>query len=110
MATKYITQTVDDLDGTVIEDAETLTFSVDGRAYEIDLSADNAQQLRDAFAPYISAGRPLRSERGTARRNQTAPSRQNLAAIRAWAGDNGYTVSSRGRVPHEVIEAYNNAN
>ena len=33
-----------------------------------------------------------------------------VAAIRAWAKENGYSVSERGRVPASVLEAYNAAN
>ena len=55
---KQITQLVDDLDGSVIEQGgETIRFSLEGRSYEIDLSAANAERMRDAFAPYIRAGR-----------------------------------------------------
>ncbi|HZU92839.1 MAG TPA: histone-like nucleoid-structuring protein Lsr2 [Microbacterium sp.] len=32
-----------------------------------------------------------------------------MAAIRAWANDNGYTLSERGRIPAPVVEAYNAA-
>ncbi len=38
MAKKHITQLIDDLDGTVIDDGTTVHFSLEGRAYEIDLS------------------------------------------------------------------------
>lgn len=33
----------------------------------------------------------------------------DLAAVRAWAGDNGYQVSSRGRVSKSVMGAYESA-
>ena len=61
MAKKQITQLIDDLDGSVIDDGTTIHFSVEGRAYEIDLSSDNAKKLREAFEPFVSAGRPLGS-------------------------------------------------
>lgn len=32
-----------------------------------------------------------------------------LAAIRAWAGENGHTVSAHGRIPKAVIDAYHAA-
>jgi len=35
---KHITRTTEDLDGSVIEDGTTLTFSLEGRSYDIDLS------------------------------------------------------------------------
>ena len=48
MATKHVTHLIDDLDGSVLEDGagKTVSFSVDGRAYEIDLSKDNASTSR----------------------------------------------------------------
>lgn len=63
MATKHVTHLIDDLDGSVLEDGagKTVSFSVDGRAYEIDLSKDNASKLLDAFAPYVSAARVTHS-------------------------------------------------
>ena len=61
MARKIVHQLVDDLDGTVLEigEGETLTFSLDGVAYEIDLTETNASALRDALAPYVAAGRRI---------------------------------------------------
>ena len=44
---------VDDLDGG--EADESISFTVDGKALEIDLSNENADKLRDIFAPYIAA-------------------------------------------------------
>ena len=45
----------DDLDGGPAD--ETVVFGLDGREYEIDLSAQRAESLRDALQTYISAGR-----------------------------------------------------
>jgi hypothetical protein len=42
--------------------------------------------------------------------NGTRPARvdrEQTAAIRTWARDNGHTVSDRGRIPKTVVEAYN---
>ena len=52
MARKIVHQLVDDLDGTVLEvgSGETILFSLDGTAYEIDLTDENAAALRDALA------------------------------------------------------------
>ncbi|WP_224390256.1 Lsr2 family protein, partial [Pseudonocardia sp. ICBG1293] len=58
MAQQTTITLVDDLDGT--EADEQVEFSVDGRAYEIDLSTKNAEKLRESLAPYVAAagGRP----------------------------------------------------
>lgn len=108
MARKIITQLVDDLDGTVLDagEGETVQFAVDGKAYEIDLSASNADGLRDALSVYIEAARRTgtRSARGA---SPTRRSRGGLDDIRAWARENGFTVSDRGRIPATVEAAYN---
>jgi hypothetical protein len=91
---------VDDLDGSAAE--ETVSFALDGKEYEIDLSSKNAQKLRDALAPYVGHARRASSRRRGARgTNGPSP-----ADIRAWARDNGFTVPDRGRVSTEVREAY----
>ena len=52
MARRIVHQFVDDLDGTVLEvgSGETVLFSLDGSAYEIDLTDDNAAALREEVA------------------------------------------------------------
>ena len=55
MAQKVRVDLVDDIDGT--DATQTVPFTVDGAAYEIDLSDDNAARLREEFAPFIAAGR-----------------------------------------------------
>lgn len=113
MAKKYITQLIDDLDNTVLEAGETIYFSLDGQAYEIDLSPANAEELRGALALYIAAGRPAPSaSTGTATRNRSSAGsgRSDLAAVRAWARENNYSVSERGRIAALTLEAYDAAN
>lgn len=110
---KQITQLLDDLDGTVLEpgNGSTLRFSLEGRQYEIDLSDANAQRLRSALAPFISAGRTVAgSSRGSGARRSARSGSGELAAIRAWAQGNGYSVGDRGRISAEVREAYERAN
>ena len=55
MARKVITVLTDDLDGGKAD--RTVEFSLDGVAYTIDVSDENAGVLRKALDPYISAGR-----------------------------------------------------
>ena len=109
MATKHVTHLIDDLDGSVLEDGagKTVSYSVDGRAYEIDLSKDNASKLLDAFAPYVSAARVTHSG-NSARGGRTSGPRRDvdLNAVREWARANGHTVSDRGRVAATIVEAY----
>jgi Lsr2 len=112
MAQKVQVLLLDDIDGG--EADETVTFSLDGKTYEIDLSDAHAAELRDALAPFVGAGRriggrsasPQRS-RGTAKPAQSGPTPEQL---RAWAKENGYEVNDRGRVPASIKEAYAAAN
>lgn len=113
MAQKYVVQVVDDIDGTELDhdDVEEIRFSLDGRAYVIDLSKTNAAKLRDALAPYTDAARrDSGSSVGTARSTKpTTEKRKDLEQVRQWANSNGHPVSSRGRIPGAVLEAYDSA-
>lgn len=113
MARRIVHQLVDDLDGTILEvgEGETVLFSLDGVAYEIDLTAGNAAALRDALAPYVDAGRSVSSRGGGtassgAARKRRRSGQQDYSAVREWAKANGHNVSERGRVPASVLEAY----
>ena len=113
MAKKIIHQLVEVLVGSVLEPGagETVLFSLDGRAYEIDLTDEHAAALRDAFSTYIAAGRGVGREASAARsaaprRRVSRSSASANPAVRAWANQNGFTVSERGRIPASVQEAY----
>ncbi|EIF00785.1 histone-like nucleoid-structuring protein Lsr2 [Saccharomonospora glauca] len=115
MAQKVLVSLVDDLDGS--EADETVEFGLDGINYEIDLSAENAEELRDALAQYVEhARRAGGRKRSSSRSSVKAPARsaavdrEQNQAIRAWARKNGFEVSDRGRIPSEVVEAYHRRN
>lgn len=105
MARRIIHQLVDDLDGTQLEDGqgETVRFGLDGKAYEIDLSAENAAALKKALTPFVRAGRRQGRSNDPRRRG----SGRDLDAIRTWARENGYAVADRGRISADVEKAYN---
>jgi hypothetical protein len=95
---------IDDIDGN--EADETVRFGLDGVQYEIDLSEEHASELRSALAEYVGAARRSNSSKQQ-RPSAPSPSRnQEAAQIREWAKENGYNVSSRGRVNSEIVEAY----
>ncbi|GGN52503.1 Lsr2 family protein [Streptomyces kronopolitis] len=102
---------VDDLNGG--EADETVTFALDGKSYEIDLSDSNAAKLRESLADFVKAGRRTggraSSGRGKSRAAASGGS-QDTAKIRAWAKENGYNVNDRGRVPADIREAFEKAN
>jgi hypothetical protein len=101
MAQKVNIVLVDDIDGS--DATETVSFGLDGREYEIDLSKKNAQKLRDAIAPYVGHARRGGGS-SSRRRNRTGG--PSPADIRAWARENGFEVPDRGRVSSHVREAY----
>jgi hypothetical protein len=114
MAKQTIITLIDDLDESVEAD-ETVAFGLDGRGYEIDLSAEHADELRDALKPFVDAARragdsfgggvgrkPAKPEPG----GKDRLDRDEAAAIRAWVRENGGHISDRGRIPHKYVEAY----
>ncbi|WP_416981599.1 histone-like nucleoid-structuring protein Lsr2 [Streptomyces sp. T028] len=110
MAQKVQVLLVDDLDGG--EADETVTFALDGKTYEIDLTTANADNLRGLLEPYVKGGRRTggRASGGRGKARAASGSSQDTAQIRAWAKENGFEVNDRGRVPATIREAYEKAN
>ncbi|WP_432510337.1 histone-like nucleoid-structuring protein Lsr2 [Kineococcus sp. SYSU DK001] len=118
MAQKVQVLLVDDIDAS--EASETVTFSLDGVNYEIDLSDEHAAALRDAFAPWVGHARKVGGRSGANRRTSAAAGRpaaksasdapeRDTGEVRTWARENGYTVSDRGRISAEILQAYDAA-
>ena len=112
-----------------IDSTETLedTLRVVGALYNVTLEAraNGATGNRSAKnTGTSSSSRPARATGARARRRpgNSAPSNRargrkaragaratapvNAAAVRSWARENGYNVADRGRVPAEVLTAY----
>ncbi|ALG06367.1 histone-like nucleoid-structuring protein Lsr2 [Kibdelosporangium phytohabitans] len=109
MAQKVTVLLVDDLDGTESDDITTVSFSLDGVDYAIDLEPNNAAKLRNELDPYVTNGRRTggRVKRGvSAKAAPSAVNREHTKAVRDWARQNGYELSDRGRIPANVIEAF----
>ena len=105
MAQKVKVILEDDLTGGPAE--QTVRFGLDGKHYEIDLSAENAAKLREAIRPFANKARRTRPEKTTQGRRRSTPQRNGeTARIRAWAQNNGYNVSARGRVHRHIKDAY----
>ncbi len=110
MVRKTIIALIDDLDGGTA--AETVVFSVDGVCYEIDLSEENAERLRDALTEFVVAARRVNRPTpavgnavgsGTSRHPRPAarPARlrpRDTQQIRDWAPNNP-PVPRRRRQP-----------
>ena len=117
MAKRQVVEMTDDLDGKAIPagQGETVIFGLEGKEYEIDLSAKNAAKLRDSLAQYVgaarkvgggTAGRGRGSRRSSGSATPTRPDKEQTRAIREWAQSQGYEVSARGRIPANIMAAY----
>lgn len=105
MAQKIQVLLVDDLDGGEAED--TVRFGLDGVEYEIDLSAEHAEALRAALAPFIGAAR--RSPGAGRRPGRGGRRGLDTTEVRQWARAQGIEVKDRGRIPAEVIVRFKEA-
>lgn len=115
MAQRVQVLLVCDLHEDEVEGVETIAFGLDGSAYEIDVCAEHAAELRDAFALYVGAARragrasspaPRRATRSARPTSSGSGDRDRVQAIRGWARQHGHTVSARGRLSAVVVEAY----
>jgi hypothetical protein len=102
MATILNMMLTDDTDGS--GNAGTVIFSYQDSSYEIDLSAQNKDLFAEALAPFITAARRIPAAASPHRR--TAADRLDRASIRAWARDQGITISDRGRISTAIISQY----
>jgi nucleoid-associated protein Lsr2 len=93
----------DDIDGG--EPAQTVYFSLEGKAYEIDLTERNLAALRESMAPWIAAAR--RSAVGRIPEPRSRPSRaSDTVDIRRWARENHIPVKDRGRISSDLRAQY----
>ena len=114
MTQKTVILLTDDLDGSDAD--ETVTFGLDGQSYEIDLSEENAADLRervDEWSQHARKAGGRAGARGVPRpRSSTPPPsalKEDVAEIREWARSAGHQVSPRGRIAQKIREAYHAA-
>ena len=104
----------DDIDGTEGPSVKTFHFAVDGKAYEIDVTEDKAEKVREILSEYIRKGRLDKGDGSSAKAGKPAPSwastppevKEENKRIREWAAKNGIECPSRGRIPQDVRDAY----
>lgn len=95
--------------------AERRTFGLDGVDYEVDLCEEDNEALNEAIRVYIEharrvgRGRPVPTRKRSTLQQVPDESKRDLAAVRSWAKEQGLPVSSRGRVPADVIDQYDAA-
>jgi hypothetical protein len=106
MAQRVQVLLVCDLHGDDTPGSETVSFALDGTAYEIDVCDAHAAELRDAFAAYTGTARRASRSSGRGRRGRRSSIDVDPAAVRAWARSKGIKVSERGRISGDVIEQF----
>ena len=105
MAQKIQVLLIDDLDGSAADG--TVRFGLDGTEYEIDLTAEHAQALRDALSRYVQAARRAGGgARRPARGGRRAAGGVDSTEVRVWAKAQGIEVKDRGRVPAELVARF----
>ncbi|GGK63525.1 histone-like nucleoid-structuring protein Lsr2 [Ornithinimicrobium pekingense] len=111
MAQTVITILVSDLTGKELgEDGQTVKFGFLGADYEIDLSQQEADEFANVIQKYTDAARRVGGRRQSGGSRGSAPTdRAQLRKMREWANENGYKVSSRGRISQEIQDAYHAA-
>jgi hypothetical protein len=101
MATKTKVVLIDDLTGDPAD--TTVKFSLDKTEYEIDLSNDNAAELRQTLSRYVKAARKASGGELRAVTGKPSFTGYDPAAVRAWAKGQGIEVNARGRIKADVV-------
>lgn len=115
MGKRVIEILVSDLSGDELEAGrgETIEFSYRGKDYTIDLTDKEADDFDALMQPFVDAATGLGGRSSSRRRSHSRSSsgmtRDELQNIRAWARENGYGVSERGRIKSDIIDAYHAA-
>ena len=115
MAQKVQVLLIDDIDGSDAD--ETVEFSLDGVAYEIDLTSSHADGLREILAAYVAAGRrtggraKVRHPRAVVPAQKAVPVEAAPRTVREWAKSQAdIKLSDRGRIPESVMVRFREAN
>ena len=93
MAQKVTVLLVDDIDGGSAD--ETVSFSLDGVSYEIDLSSKNASAFRDALAQYVGTARRVGSRVGSRGSAGRTPARRRSSWLGGLLGSRRRCVADR---------------
>ena len=88
-----------------VEGTESISFAVDGNAYQIDLCPPHSEEFGTKVGAFAAHARRALSG-GRRRRARPAPGRRRGADIREWARNRGHEIGDRGRIPDSVLAAY----
>lgn len=119
MARKYVL--LDDLDGKELpDDTNPINLSLGRTNYVLYLSEKNHGKLLEVLSPFIENAETTSSRTTSAPSSVDSGMKAKLKAVRVWAQETGYTyknakgedvtLGDRGRIPQEVIDAYDKAN
>jgi Lsr2 len=116
VAQRVVTEFVDDIDGSPA--GETVAFALDGVSYEIDLSPEHTEELREVMSVWAGyarrvggrARRALREAAPAAAAPEIVAVPADSRTVRSWAQANGIPVPVRGRIPGSVREQFEAAN
>lgn len=99
-STKVIT--ICDLHRGEVLAAGTVAIVINGEKHSLDVCADHMREVKRTVRPWTNKASHHVNGNGSRkpRRNPDA------AVIRAWAIDNGYELSERGRIPADISEAF----
>jgi hypothetical protein len=111
VAQRIRTFLIDDLSGEELENGETIQFAWKHTTYEVDLSDENAEAFQRTIAPWIAISRRIggRVPKAHALQPDRGPAvidSAQRASIREWANEQGFTVSKRGRISQDILDAY----
>jgi hypothetical protein len=106
MATQVFSKLIDDRDGSDAD--ETVTFGLDGKLFEVDLSEANARELRELLTPWSKIARRLPSGAvpKSVKRATVEPAKVSPTAIREWAKSQGKVIGTHGRISAELAREY----
>lgn len=110
MAQKVRIERYSDLSGDLIPEGEgeTVNYAVNGRSFEIDLTAQEASDFHRTLEPFVAVSRRV-GKSGDSKKSRSTGDREKLQEIRNWARGEGYEVSERGRISQNILEAYEKA-
>lgn len=105
MAKHFTVTLTDDVTGeTLGDDGHTVDFTwIDGKRRQLDLTNDTYNAMIEAMAPYVDAAQILTNKGAPVKRTRA---KTGTKEIRSWARRNGYEVSDRGRIPDDIVQAY----
>lgn len=90
-------------------EAATVTFGLGDTWYEIDLTAEEEKQLESALKTYLKAGRKAEPKKPEKKKMVPETTPEERDAIRAWGRKNALDVPPYGRIPKDVMAAYDKA-